>query len=164
MKLSDFSSVLQLGVGLHVGTALLQSIAEFASSPLSKRIDRLARLAALRRMRYEKEKSTSVRQSLELENEVLDLNTTLELRKVQFFNEYRIAAEVNTGAAILLFALLVWAAINVDHEVGPWLASVLVFASFAPAALSLATLWRRWHVNTGDVRKLTAKIEGILLG
>ncbi|WP_157158537.1 hypothetical protein [Bradyrhizobium sp. WSM1253] len=163
MKLSDFSSVLQLGVGLHLGTALLQSIAEFASSPLSKRIERLAKLAALRRTRLEK-RSDLAEMSLELENEVLDLHSTLELRKVQFFNEYRIAAVVNTIAAVGLFCLLVWAAVQAEDPASIYLAIFLIGASFAPAVLSLGTLWWRWNVNTVDVRKTTAEIERKLLG
>jgi len=164
MRLGDFSSVLQLGVGLHVGTALLQSIAEFASSPISKRIERLAKLAALRRARYQQNNKVLAEKSLELESEVLDLQSSLELKKVQFFNEYRIAALVNTLSAIALFILLVWAAVRADDSIGFWLASLVVIASFAPATLSLGTLWRRWHVNTADVRRATDKIEHRLLG
>jgi len=73
---------------------LLQSIAEFASSPISKRIERLAKLAALRRARYQQNNEVLAEKSLELESEVLDLQSSLELKKVQFFNEYRIAALV----------------------------------------------------------------------
>jgi hypothetical protein len=164
MRLGDFSSVLQLGVGLHAGTALLQSIAEFASSPLSKRIERLAKLAALRRVRYEQNNKGLAQQSFELESEVLDLQSSLELKKVQFFNEYRIAALVNTFSAIALFVLLVWAAVKTDESIGFCRACFIVIASFAPATLSLGTLWQRWHTNTADVRQSTDKIENKLLG
>jgi hypothetical protein len=164
MRLSDFSSVLQLGVGLHLGTALLQSIAEFASAPLSKRIDRLASLAALRRLRLEKESSPLAPAAAELENNVLDVQATLELKKVQFFNEYRLAAVVNTISAGILSLMLVWAAIEADFVTGYKLAGTIVVVSFAPAILSLCTLWRRWHTNTEDVRIATGSIEKKLLG
>jgi len=164
MRLGDFSSILQLGVGLHAGTAWLQSIAEFASSPISRRIERLARLAALRRARYEQKSQELAERSVDLENAVLDLQSSLELKKVQFFNEYRMAAIVNTGSAMVLFLLLVWAAVKADDPVGFCLACFIVAVSFAPAALSLSTLWRRWYINTADVRQTTGKIEHQLLG
>jgi hypothetical protein len=100
MKLGDFASVLQLGVGLHVGSALLQTVAEFASSPISKRIERLAKLAKLamlRRTRLEKVGSLDTTAAIALEDDTLNTLSALEVKKVQFFNEYRIAATVNTG-------------------------------------------------------------------
>jgi hypothetical protein len=97
MKLGDFASVLQLGVGLHVGSALLQTVAEFASSPISKRIERLAKLAMLRRTRLEKVGSLDTTAAIALEDDTLNTLSALEVKKVQFFNEYRIAATVNTG-------------------------------------------------------------------
>ena len=164
MRLGDFSSVLQLGVGLHIGTALLQSIAEFASSPLSKRIERLAKLAALRHARSVQRSRELAEQPSTLEGEVLDLQASLELKKVQFFNEYRIAALVNAVAALALFLLLVWAAIKADDLIGWCLAFFVVVSSVSPAILSLGTLWRRWHINTADVRQSTDRIEHKLLG
>jgi len=164
MRLGDFSSVLQLGVGLHVGTAVLQSIVEFASGPTSNRIERLTKLATLRRMRFEKGDSENLKAALALENDALDALATLELKKVQFFNEYRIAAIVNTCAAAILFVLLVWAAVKADIAIGYCLGSVMVFLGCAPAVLSLATLWYRWHTNTSDIRRSIKTIERKLLG
>jgi hypothetical protein len=97
MKLGDFASVLQLGVGLHVGSALLQTVAEFGSSPISKRIERLAKLAMLRHTRLEKVGSLDTTAAIALEDDTLNTLSALEVKKVQFFNEYRIAATVNTG-------------------------------------------------------------------
>ena len=41
MKLSHFSSLVQLGVGLHLGTALFEVVAQFARSPLERKLVRL---------------------------------------------------------------------------------------------------------------------------
>jgi hypothetical protein len=115
-------------------------------------------------VRLEKSGGAAAERSLELEHEVQDLHSTLELRTVQFFNEYRIAALINTFAGIGLFGLLVWAAVNPDYEVGLCLAAVLVGASCGPAGLSIGILSRRWHTNTADVRNTTSKIERKLFG
>ena len=40
IKYGDFSSLVQLGVGLHVGTALLQLYGELAVEPLTRTLDR----------------------------------------------------------------------------------------------------------------------------
>jgi hypothetical protein len=164
MKLGDFASVLQLGVGLHVGSALLQTVAEFASSPISKRIERLAKLATLRRTRLEAIGSSETAAATALEDDTLDTLSTLELKKVQFFNEYRIAAIVNTCAAAALFALLVLAAVEADFCIHGFAAALIVISSFAPAVLSLAILWVRWDVNTKDIHAGIKSIERRLLG
>jgi hypothetical protein len=161
MKLSDFSSVLQLGVGLHAGTVLLQAIAEFASAPMSHRIERLARVAQLRRQRFEHDgKDTSAIEAIQ--SDILDAQSALELKKVWFFMEYKIAAAMNSIVALTLFGFLVWAAIVADYEVSPRLAFLIVFLSAGPAILSLLTLWWRWHSNTNGIRTTIQKQEGRL--
>jgi hypothetical protein len=47
MKNGDLSSVVQLGVGLHVGTAVLQIFADFGVTPLERRIARVRTLFQL---------------------------------------------------------------------------------------------------------------------
>jgi hypothetical protein len=143
----SYPSVLQLGVGLHAGTVLLQSIAEFASAPVSHRIDRLAKIARLRRERLEKTcVDTSGAEALE--SEILNTQSALELKKVQFFTEYKFAAAGNTFIALILFAGLVWAAISADYDVTPALSVLIVFLSAGPALISLVFLWWRWHSST----------------
>jgi hypothetical protein len=158
IKLSDFSSVLQLGVGLHAGTVLLQAIAEFASSPVSHRVERLARMARLKRARFERDgKDTSGVDAIE--SEILDTQSALELKKVQLFTEYKYAAGLNSIVALVLFGLLVWAAIAADHELSLGLACFIVFLSAGPAIFSLLLLWWRWHSNTSGIRASIKKLE-----
>jgi hypothetical protein len=159
MKLNDFSSVLQLGVGLHTGTVLLQSVAEFASSPMTIRLARLAKIAELRC----NAKGGSSDSCEVLHEQALDLQADLETKKVQFFNEYRIAAKLNACVAVLLFAVLAWAAIDSDAMVSVSLAAFLIGLSFAPAAISLIVLWRRWQRNTESLRKQIDELDRRLL-
>lgn len=99
-----------------------------------------------------------------LEDDALNTLSTLELKKVQFFNEYRIAAIVNTGAAIILFALLVVAAVMADLCIHGMAASLIVLSSFISAVLSLVILWVRWDLNTRDIHAAIKSIEHRLLG
>src|SRR3954464_8092364 len=90
-KLADFASLVQLGVGLHTGTALLQSITEFSGGPLARK---LARLTSIARERATKDPRFAASQSRGEE-----LAGELEMKVVQFFNEYKIASLINAGAA-----------------------------------------------------------------
>ena len=51
MKYGDLASIVQLGVGLHVGTAVLQLYGELGVQPLERKISgirRLFRISAIR--------------------------------------------------------------------------------------------------------------------
>jgi hypothetical protein len=158
MKLSDFSSVLQLGVGLHTGTVLLQAITEFASAPLSKRIERLAKIARLRRERFVREKRNTDA-IVAIEAEISDAQSALELKKVHLFFEYKIAALINAIFAFFLYYLLVLAAVAADTEVSPFEATSLASVSIGPALITLIVLTLRWQYHTFRVRATVKKVE-----
>jgi hypothetical protein len=162
MSLSDFSSVLQLGVGLHAGTALLQPILEFASAPIVARADRLARIAELRvdRLRSTQKPYDGAQTLL---NDLNDIRGLLALDRVLFFQEYKIAAGANAVFAAILYGLLSWAALNPDHVVGILLAASLIGISAGPAVASLSVLWWRWRTNTASIdEKLDAIQKDIM--
>ncbi|WP_431204378.1 hypothetical protein ACQ86E_04455 [Bradyrhizobium betae] len=152
MSLSDFSSVLQLGVGFHAGTALLQPILEFASAPIVARAERLARVAELRVVRLQRTGNPHSGAEALL-NDLNDLRGVLALDRVLFFQEYRIAAGANAIFALVLYGLLSWAAMKPDHNVGPLLAIFLIGLSAGPALASLSILWWRWRTNTSSIEK-----------
>lgn len=152
MSLSDFSSVLQLGVGLHAGTALLQPILEFASTPIVARAERLARIAELRVDRLRRTGKPHSRAETLL-NDLNDIRGLLALDRVLFFQEYKIAASANAVFAAVLYGLLSWAALHPDRGVGPLLATCLIGLSMGPAVASLAILWWRWRTNTSSIEE-----------
>lgn len=161
MKLSDFSSILQLGVGLHTGTVLLQAVAEFASAPLSKKIERLAKIARLRHERFKREgRGTNAIEAVEAE--ISDVLSALELKKVQLFFEYKIAALINALFAVYLYYYLVLAAVSGDTDVSPYEAGALAFVSSAPAIVTLIVLALRWHYHTGGLRATVKRIGSII--
>ena len=152
MSLSDFSSVLQLGVGLHAGTALLEPILEFASAPIVSRADRLARIAELRISRLKRmgQPHSSAESILD---DLNDIRGLLALDRALFFQEYKIAAAINGVFAIVLYGLLSWAAVHPDRAVDAYLATFLVGMSAGPAVASIAVLWWRWRTNTSAIDK-----------
>lgn len=158
MKLSDFSSVLQLGVGLHTGTVLLQSIVEFASAPVFSRVDRLIRVAELRIGRLRKQnKPTGDAEGIL--NELNDVRGALLLKRVQFFHEYKIAAGANAVVALILYGLLCWGAVDADYVVNAYFATLLIAVSALPAIGSIALLWWRWRINTASAVSQVTKCQ-----
>ncbi|WP_262048390.1 hypothetical protein [Bradyrhizobium sp. Bra78] len=152
MSLSDFSSVLQLGVGFHAGTALLQPILEFASTPIVARAERLARIAELRVARLQRTGKPYAGAETLL-NDLNDIRSVLALDRVLFFQEYKIAATANAAFALVLYALLSWAAMQPDHKVDLLFAICLIGLSAGPALASLSILWWRWRTNTSSIEE-----------
>ena|ERR1035441_4024395 len=145
MTLGDFSSVVQLGVGLHAGTALLQSIAEMTASPLSRRLSRLHQIAAL--------KLRSNPNAQDLYDHASDLIGDLEIKKVQFFNEYKEVVAVNGAFAIALALLLAFIAFSFSEEIHLVIGLSITLISLGPASASLLFLWSRWKSNTEVLRE-----------
>jgi hypothetical protein len=156
MSLGDFSSVVQLGVGLHAGTAILQSIAEFAGTPLTRRVERLRLLAEVKTKRDAKYKKCF--------DDACDLLGDLEVKKVQFFNEYKQVVQVNAGVAIALCFLLAVIAFDARGEAPIWAGLFIVALSFAPAGVSLVVLGQRWMENTAGLSEKIIDLENCLLG
>ncbi|UGY04098.1 hypothetical protein [Bradyrhizobium quebecense] len=144
MTLGDFASLVQLGVGLHAGTALLQSITELTESPLERRLSRLHRIAAL--------KLQSGPNGQDLYDHASDLIGDLEVKKVQFFNEYKEVVAVNGGFAIALALLLAAIAFLSGAEIHMIIGLLIAIFSLAPASASLLFLWSRWRSNTEVLR------------
>jgi hypothetical protein len=156
MNLGDFSSVVQLGVGLHAGTAILQSVAEFAGTPLTRRIERLRLLAEVKAKRDTKYKKCF--------DDACDLLGDLEVKKVQFFNEYKRVVQINAGVAIALCFLLAVIAFCAKWEAPVPVGVFIVALSFAPAGASLVVLHNRWSENTEGLSEEIIDLENCLLG
>lgn len=146
MTLGDFSSVVQLGVGLHAGTALLEPIAEFTQSALSRRLGRLHKIAELK-LKHGRPGAQDVY------DHASDLLGDLEVKKVQFFNEYKTVVEVNGAVAIVLALLLALLAFRFSEETNAIIGSMITLTSLGPASASLLFLWSRWRSNTAALRE-----------
>ncbi len=155
MTLGDFSSLVQLGVGLHAGTALLQSITELTESPLSRRLSRLHKIAGV--------KLGSNANTQDLYDQASDLIGDLEIKKVQFFNEYKEVVAVNGACAVTLALLLALIAFLFSQETHFIIGFLITLASLGPASASLLFLWFRWKSNTEVLRQSVEALHNQLL-
>src|SRR5689334_16296291 len=134
MKYGDFSSVVQLGVGLHVGTAILQMYGELGVAPLVRVIARIRSLFV-----DEREQPTE-----QVRQELSQLESDFEIFKIRLFHEYKKYIKVNTVVAFLLTVLLIIIAYKADDPItDDWLAISVAIVSLSalPAPITFFCLW-----------------------
>ncbi|SRR5258708_183053 len=135
MKYGDFSSVVQLGVGLHVGTALLQLYGELGVQPLVRVLNRTRSLFLA---------PESERPPKGLEEELARLESRYEIFKIQLFQEYRKYVRINSVVAIVLAIILVAIAYKTQDDITEgyeWLTILMFALSLLPAPVTLGALW-----------------------
>lgn len=155
MILGDFSSMVQLGVGLHAGTALFQSIFELAGTPMLNRISRLAELAEAKTKRDQ-----TFQDKLDTAHDIMG---DLENKRLNFLREYKYLVLANGGVAIALLAALIFISFDAQ-EVIPWPVGIfLVLLSLAPAGASLILLCSSWSKKMGPLRSSVEGLERALL-
>ncbi len=149
MKYGDFSSLVQLGVGLHIGTALFQLYGEFGMQPLVRT------LARIKSMHDDKEDQLPD----DLREEVNDLEGRFEIFKIQFFNEYKKYFKINSLAAVLLLLLLIVLAYLAEEQVAAEWTVLIVALSALPAPVTLAALWLDAANAIKPITKLADDLE-----
>jgi hypothetical protein len=135
MKYGDFSSLVQLGVGLHVGTALLQMYGELGVAPLVRTIGRARSLFLA---------PQGERPPKALEDELDRLESKYEIFKIRLFQEYRKYVRINSIVAIALAIILVVIAYKAQDDVAEgyeWTTVVMFALALLPAPLTLGALW-----------------------
>lgn len=132
MKYGDFSSLVQLGVGLHAGTAFLQLYGELGTQPLVRTITRIRSLFA----------DENERPPKAVEDELNKLENDFEIFKIRLFNEYKKYVKINSVFAILLVIVLTVIAYKAEDMIAIELTIAIVALSVLPAPLTLAALWR----------------------
>jgi hypothetical protein len=153
MKYGDLSSIVQLGVGLHVGTAVLQLYGELAFVPLTRKISRIRSLFRI---------AEAERPPRELEEELDRLESDFELFKIQFFRRYRWCIGGNSIIALVLAAFLIIIATKAEDVIGrdyEWFAVVAIGLSFLPALLTLLILWIEAHRQVKGLKSVADDIE-----
>lgn len=153
MKYGDFSSIVQLGVGLHLGTALLQIYGEIGLQPLIRSIARIRSLF----LAPEHE-----RPSKATEEAVDQLESKYEIFRIQLFNEFKKYILINSGIAIFLAMALVIIALFADVEIADgmeWTVVLMVSLSLAPAPITLGRLWWDARQRVKPMKEEADKIE-----
>lgn len=135
----DFSSVVQLGVGLHLGTALLQFYGELGVQPLVRILERTRSLFLA---------PEAEQPSKHLEAELMRLESEYEIFKIRLFQEYQKYVCINTSVALILAGILVAIAYKATDPVPEgheWITIFIVAFSVLPAPITLGSLW--WDAN-----------------
>jgi hypothetical protein len=154
MKYGDLSSIVQLGVGLHVGTAVLQLYTELGIKPLDQKIARIRSLFLV--------ENAGERPPEALREELDRIESRYELFKIEFFQEYKWCVGLVTGVACMLAIFLViiaaWAEVTIE---GAWVGfpAAAIFLSFCPAPVTLALLWLAASLRVGPLRKDAENLE-----
>ncbi|MGY2931851.1 hypothetical protein ACVWZ6_001453 [Bradyrhizobium sp. GM6.1] len=134
MKYGDFSSIVQLGVGLHIGTAVLQIYGEIGAEPLVRTLSRIrASIEDLDKSKWQ-----------EAGEEYEQLASDYDIFKIRLFNEYKNYIKINSVVAVALFILLVIIAFKNDDPIdSDWVMITIPMVALAvlPALVTLGSLW-----------------------
>jgi hypothetical protein len=149
MKYGDFSSLVQLGVGLHLGTALLQLYGEIGIQPLVRTLGRNNSLFA--------EQSEAFSSSIK--EELSGVESDFELFKIRFFNEYKKYIIVNSVVAVVLTVFLVVIAYWSDDVPPYWATYLAVGLSIFPAPVTLRILWVEATEAIRPIKEKADKLE-----
>ena len=135
MKYGDFSSVVQLGVGLHVGTVVLQLYGDIGLQPLNRALARLRSLF----LAPEHERPPK-----EFEDELLGIEGRYEIFRIRLSREFEKYVLGNSLVAAALAIILTVIAFKADDPITEgWemVPMLLVGLSLLPAPVSLGVLW-----------------------
>jgi len=101
MKYGDFSSLVQLGVSLHLAMVAIQHYGDIGAGPLAHTIERIRRACA----------GPGKRPSPELASELDALEADFKKFKLRMFAEFKEYWAINTATAVVLggfLALISW--------------------------------------------------------
>lgn len=153
MKYGDFSSLVQLGVGLHVGTVILQMYGELGMAPLARVFTRTRNLFLA---------PHNERPPQELEEELDALESKFEIFKIQFFQEYRRYVIYNSIAAVALAIILVIIAFKAEDKIEDgweWTAIGMAALSLLPALITFGVLWFEAHKRVKPMKEKADDLE-----
>jgi uncharacterized membrane protein YesL len=137
----------QLGVGLHAGTAILQLYGEIALAPLVRRLNRIRGLVAIGSM------------PADVIDELARVESDFEIFKIQHFNAYKKFVKANFGFAAILVILLIVLAYMANSEIPLELTFGMVALSVLPAPITLAVLWIDASGSARQIRVRAERLE-----
>jgi hypothetical protein len=152
MKYGDFSSLVQLGVGLHIGTAILQLYGEIGAEPLVRTLARIKALVT--------EPAGAALAGAKADYE--QLASDYEIFKIRLFNEYKRYIKINSTVAVLLTILLTAISFKSDDTIErDWVVITIpiVALSVLPALVTLGTLWIDASQLVGPMRARANNLE-----
>jgi hypothetical protein len=157
MQYGDFLSIVQLGVGLHAGTALLQLYGEIGLQPLMRSMKRIKSLLDL---------PENTQNHDDCHEEFADLRGKISVFEIQLNNEYKTYILINFTVAVILILLMIILTYQSQAAVSEKAIGLTVFIiaiSLLPAPISVGVLWYDASQRANKFKDQAEKIEGKLL-
>lgn len=145
MKYGDFSSLVQLGVGLHIGTAILQMYGEIGAQPLARTIGRIKSLV-----------DHKADEHSDLASRLDKLEADYDIFRIKLFNEFKSLIVVCSIAAALNAVTLTVISYLFDDQINDVLSIFVVALSLLPAPVTLGILWA---TASSEVRPLKERAD-----
>jgi hypothetical protein len=147
----DFFTVVQLGVGIHAGTAILQLSGEFGIAPVERRVDNIARWLG-----EEREENNILS---EQEDQLKAIKARIYIYKLQYAYVYRKQVYIMLGfAAGLLFCLDIMSFVA-EADISLLIGLSLVLLCVFPAALYFAYLWQQSTAALAPIERAVSRME-----
>lgn len=155
MIVQDFFSVVQLGIGLHAGTALLQVSAELGAVPLERRLNMLEEQV--------KELDPSRQNYEDIFEELKDIKSNWAIYNIRQYNTYRkmvVSTFVCAGLLTMILAVLSFLA---SAEISMIWGILLVGVSLAPAAVIFCYFWEKMQTALNPIEVRLVEFEKLLV-
>ncbi len=147
MKYGDFSSLVQLGVGLHAGTALLQLYGDIGVQPFVRTLERIRELVGT------DDAAPALKEQLE------DLSSDFAIFRIELFNEFKKYVKYNFCAAAILIVILVVISYKAQDDISDGLTVLFSSASILPAFVTLGALWFDASQRLGPLKTRADALE-----
>jgi hypothetical protein len=147
IKYGDFSSLVQLGVGLHLGAAILQLFPEFAAAPLQRAVARIKQGAA------------EVSVGDDMTEECNKLEGDYQLFQIGLFHKTKHLVKSNFAVALILIGILTAISYKAQDDLNESLSVLIAFLSVVPAFLTLAVLWWNTRDDLSNLKKRANELE-----
>lgn len=152
MNVQDFFSVVQLGVGIHAGTAFLQLSSEMRVAPTERRLENVGRWINEEKVRA----GTHITSNIEEEFD--EIQTNLRVYRQIFQNKYTIHSCLTFGfGAAILFMLCVMSFIA-DTKITELTGLFIVLFSICPALFIFISFW---HDSSQALRPIEDSIAAL---
>ena len=148
MKYGDFSSLVQLGVSLHLAMVAVQHYGDIGAGPLAHTIARIRSSYA----------GPGKRSSQELGSELDALEADFKKFKLRLLTELKEYWVINMATAVLLVGFLTLISWRADGVLPDWLAVVFLAFSVLPAPITLLALW---HDAMKAVRPIKTRADDL---
>lgn len=161
--MQDFFSIVQLGVGIHAGTAILQLSGELGVGPVERRVNSLQLWLEEEKAEIGEKAAAQEKQLEEFDERLSILRTDISIYRVRYERLYRRSIYGTFGFAGGLSFTLAIMSFLADSDISIVLGLLLVLLCFVPATLIFANLWQVSSNALTSIRQKVTDLENRLV-